>query len=449
MTRSVVRAASLRPLPASLWDSWEMTRAVASSSPGAIIAIARRCHGLRQDELGDMAGFSQSAISRLEAGGNLSYDIRTLRIFQSLLNIPANLLGLADHETTVRRSGPTPARRTLELRRHSPLEGIGLGGDALNAHTLLMVYAPAAIHAAEAGLRGGTARIDGTVARQLLVARRVVADADNWLAPTVVLPVVGELYEFVDELRPLATGRWRREVLHVAALYAEFCAWMHLQTGDLPGANAWTMRAMQQAQTIENRDLVCYTYRRMSQIAQLEGDQDRAIGLARAATREKGVAPQPHAMALQQEARTYAWVGAERECLRALDKAHKLVDDIAPHRGEEYQLASWFGAHDVVMERAACCVELGRPHEALALHEQGKWDWSPHCRWGLGVHLGRMAIAHAKVGDLEQAAAVGSDALALLRDTGSLLITSELRRLNQWATTPAIATIVDALDQTA
>src|SRR5215469_10473423 len=86
----------LPALPASLWHSWEVRAAVAAGAPGTVVAIARRAHGLRQDELGALAGFSQSAISRLESGSNLAYDTRILRTLQRLLGIPPRLLGLAD-----------------------------------------------------------------------------------------------------------------------------------------------------------------------------------------------------------------------------------------------------------------------------------------------------------------------------------------------------------------
>jgi transcriptional regulator with XRE-family HTH domain len=85
----------LRRLPAATWESREIGEAVAHDCPGAVIAAARRAHGLRQDQLGELAGFSQSAISRLEAGSNIAYDLRALRILQRLLGIPAHLLGVA------------------------------------------------------------------------------------------------------------------------------------------------------------------------------------------------------------------------------------------------------------------------------------------------------------------------------------------------------------------
>src|SRR2546423_6117704 len=84
----------LDPLPAPVWNSWEM-REAADDHPGAVIAAARRAHGLSQAQLGGLAGFSQSAISRIEAGGNLAFDLRMLRVFHRLLGIPPHLLGLS------------------------------------------------------------------------------------------------------------------------------------------------------------------------------------------------------------------------------------------------------------------------------------------------------------------------------------------------------------------
>jgi len=415
MTPSAGPERVLFPLPPAMWDSWEMRRARAES-PGAVIALARRSYGLRQDELGTMAGFSQSAISRLESGGNLAFDTRVLRIFQSLLGIPAPVLGIADPEV-----------------EPGPLEAPGHG---LDTDVLLMLCAPGAV---------SRAPVDADLVHQLLVARRVVNDLDDWIACGELLATVRRLYELVDGLRSPAGGVWREHVLNVAALYAEFCAWLHLETGDLAGASSWTTRALQQAQAVDDRDLVAYAYRRMSQLAQIEGDDERALGLARAATRESGVGPQTHAMALQQEARSYARLGDEQRCLATLDKAYTLVEGVPQGRSEEYRLASWFSVQHVDMERAACCVELGRLTEALELHRTGLPHWSPNCRWALGVHFGKVALAHARLGDFDQAAAAGAQALALANGTGCQLIITELRRLRRWAHTPAIVGIVDAL----
>ncbi|MGW6936212.1 helix-turn-helix domain-containing protein [Lentzea sp. NPDC054927] len=411
-------------IPASLWASWEVRQAVLHSSPGTVIAIARRARGLRQDQLGELAGFSQSAISRLESGGNLAYDVRVLRIFQRLLSIPAHLLGLTEDEAGLRPARPITV-----------LDG------ALDGHALLLACAPAAFYA------GRSHAIDEEVTRQLLVLRRVINDADSWCASASLLPSVRQLYEFVDRLRPLAKNHHRAQILDIAALFAEFCGWLHLQQGDLNGASWWTERAMQQALAAEDPGLVAYCYRRLSMIAEFEDDDDRVIGLARAAAREQGISPQIKAMALQQQAQGHARTGDERACLNALDEAQQLVDGVQPERTAEYRLGNWFRTRHVELQRAAVCVELGRTTEAQARYQKLLTGSRPTCRWLLGVHLAKLAYAHASGGEFEQASIAGSEALALASSSGSALITRELRKLGPWARIPEVAGIFHAIGQ--
>jgi hypothetical protein len=59
----VVPLSPLPSLPRSVWESHEVREAARTRSPGAVVAIARRAHGLRQDELGSLAGFSQPTCS--------------------------------------------------------------------------------------------------------------------------------------------------------------------------------------------------------------------------------------------------------------------------------------------------------------------------------------------------------------------------------------------------
>ncbi|MEU0878449.1 helix-turn-helix transcriptional regulator [Lentzea sp. NPDC005914] len=415
-------------IPASLWASWEVRQAVLHSSPGTVIAIARRARGLRQDQLGEQAGFSQSAISRLESGGNLAYDMRVLRIFQRLLSIPAHLLGLTEEDTGLKPTRPQP--------------GITVLDGALDGHALLIACAPAAFHAGRGRHR---APIDDEVIGQLLVLRRVINDADSWCASSSLLPSVRQLYEFVDRLRPLARDHRRAQILDVAALFAEFSGWLHLQQGDLGGASWWTERAMQQALAAEDPNLVAYCYRRLSMIAEFEDDDDRVIGLARAATREPDTTPQIKAMALQQQAQGHARTGDELAALKALDEAQRLVEGVQPERTPEYRLGNWFRTRHVELQRAAVCVDLGRTAEAQSYYQKLLSNGRPTCRWLLGVHLAKLAYAHATTGEFEQAGIAGSEALALASSSGSVLITRELRRLKPWSRVPSVAGIFHAL----
>src|SRR5205814_2514320 len=82
--------------------------------------------------------------------------------------------------------------------------------------------------------------IDPDIVHRLLVVRRLLNDSDNWLGPRHLATVVRDLYELIDRVRRSASGDLRRQLLDVAALYAEFCGWLPQEAGDLRGGLEWT-----------------------------------------------------------------------------------------------------------------------------------------------------------------------------------------------------------------
>src|SRR6266568_4895998 len=375
-------------------------------APGTVVAIARRAHGLRQDELGALAGFSQSAISRLESGSNLAYDLRILRTLHKLLGIPPRLLGLAE-ETPAEPVGRVPAL-------------FGVPDHLVGADSV----AP-------------------ELASHLLITRRIVNDADNWRTSVPLTPAVRQLYQLADRLRRSARGALRRDMLRIAALYAEFFGWLREEQGDLAAAGQWTARALEQGQAADDRDIVAYAFVRMSQLAEVDGDADRVIGLARAAQREQGVTERVRAVALQQEARGYARAGNEAACLSRLDQVVTLVDEFAPLAGDEYEIGYCYTRHHADLQRAACLLALDRPHDAIRQYQESRPTWSFVCHWEQGVHAAKLAFAYARCGELEQAAAVGYEALEMAGAADSELVRTELRRLREWADVPAIAELTE------
>lgn len=334
----VVPDGPLPVLPPSTWESQAVRDAVAADSPGAVIAIARKAHGLRQDELGTLAGFSQSAISRLESGSNIAYDLRVLRTLQRLLGVPAHLLGLTD--------------RTVPIRSGDLV--VGMEGKAL------MTLCASAVFNADN---------DDDAVSQLLVLRRIVNDAHNWRATGALLPAVRSMYDFIDVLRRNARGDVRRRLLGTGAMYAEFYGWLHEEIGDLRGAGAWTSRALEQGQAADDRDVVAYCYVRLSQLAEADGDDDRVIGLARAAQRETGVSPVVRAMALRQEARGLARAGQDA-CMARFDLAQALVLEVRPPRSDEYSIGYCFTDLHVQLQRAASLVDLADHRRAIDVYTQ-------------------------------------------------------------------------------
>lgn len=388
-----------------------MRYAIAAESPGAVVAVARKAHGLRQDELGTLAGFSQSAISRLEAGSNIAYDMRVLRTLQRLLGIPAHLLGLTD--------------RTLPVRSADVV--MGVEGKALMALCASAAFGPT----------GGGVLADDAV-NQLLVLRRIVNDAHNWRGTGALIPAVRNIYDFIDVLRRNARGDVRRRLLGTAAMYAEFYGWLHEEIGDLRSAGVWTSRALEQGQAADDRDVVAYCYVRMSQLAEVDGDDDRVIGLARAAQRETGLSPMVRAMAVRQEARGLARAGQDA-CMPRFDLSHSLVLSAERPQSDEYSIGYCFTELHVLMQRAASMIDLADHRRAIDAYTNLMPRWGAICQWEQGVHTAKLAYAHAASGDVEQAVDLGFAALDLARVTGSRLIVNELDKLGSWAQLPAIA----------
>ncbi|QFZ22393.1 helix-turn-helix domain-containing protein [Saccharothrix syringae] len=422
---SVFTTGPLPPLPPSLWEGREVREAVRNQSPGAVVAVARRAHGLRQDELGALAGFSQSAISRLESGSNIAYDVRVLRPLQRLLGIPAHLLGLA--EETV----PVEARR---LRRSVPgfpdgVDGlVGVDVDALMALTRAAVF--------DSG-PGGPVNPDAM--SRLMVLRRVLNEAHDRRGSSPLMPTVRAMYEFVDALRRSARGEQRRELLGIAATYAEFFGWLHEESDDPRGARRWTVRALEQGQAADDRDVVAYAYVRMSRLAEADGDVDRVLGLARAASREPDLSPVVRAIALGQEARGLALAG-DQACMDRLDRAAAEYARGEAPTGDEYRIGYCFTADHIEVERAACWLELGEPGRAIRVYEEVQQRlWRRMCLWEQGVHLAKLAHAHAMAGEAEQAVSLAYDALDAARATRSAQVLQELGRLGPWEGAPEVA----------
>jgi transcriptional regulator with XRE-family HTH domain len=421
----------LPALPPSFWNSWQV-REAAATSPGAVVAIARRAHGLHQGELGARAGFSQSTISRLEAGGNLAYDMRVLRALQRLLGVPPFLLGLADRGV----NDPISVEQVMAA---------SLAPASLTVHDICPAATAYAVgQAGEAQLTG--VPIGPAIVTHLLVARRMINDAGNWRRTGALLLATRQLYDIADGLRRAAPrGKVRRRLMFVSAAYAELCGWLHDRSGDPHKAEHWTAKALQQAQAADDRDLVAYAYTRMSALAEGEGDIDRVIGLAVAAQREAGINPRVRAYALHQQARGLARRGEEVACLSAMDEAFDLVEREEAEQSEEYVVGYWVNKYHVETERAGRLLDLGRITAGLDAYERVRAHWSQICPWLQAAHLANIAIAHADLGDLDAAAATGFDALLLANSTGSPSVVNDLRRLERWSDSRSIAQLSEAL----
>ncbi|HLK42087.1 MAG TPA: helix-turn-helix transcriptional regulator [Thermoleophilia bacterium] len=428
----------LRALPPQFWNSWDVQQAALGGSPGEVIALARQAHGLSQGELGALAGFSQSAISRLEAGGNLGFDIRVLRSLARLLGIPPRLLGLAD-ESSVPQFGAQALFPGAD--RLAELAGLSRPAFPIDNKSVVNVYMAAAFGgpSTKPGWAEAEDRpIDPDIMHRLMVVRRLVNEADAELGPAFVTPAVAALYRLVDHLHRGAAGGMRRRMLDIAASYAEFHGWLCQQLGDLHGAVAWTRRALQQAEAADHPELVAYVRVRLAQFAEAGQDGEQVVGMARAARREPGLSPQVQAIALHQEARGHALAGNVGACMQKLDEARTVALPETAQWGDEYRVGCFYDQTHLLTQQSACLLDLGRARDAIASYGD-RHGSELLCRWQRAVHTAKLARAYALCGEVDRAAALGSKAAELGDGIGSALVQQELSKLDAWCPDLAIS----------
>jgi len=243
---------------------------------------------------------------------------------------------------------------------------------------------------------------------------------DNLLGPRYALGGVRQQLSVIEILLRTVRPPARHQVLQLAAMYAESAAWLHEDSGDLPGSRYWTGRSMEWALEAGDRLMMSWVLYRRGEHAAAAGDGAAVAGLAAAARREGGDLPNPMAAAiLQQEAHAHALDGAEAACLAALDQAHERAassDDPGDASGGH---GSFCTPAYVQMQRGRCWLRLGRPANAVAALEDAIKALPPVYRRDRGVGLSALAAACAALGEPGEAATVAAQALDVARDAGS------------------------------
>lgn len=148
-----------------------------------------------------------------------------------------------------------------------------------------------------------------------------------------------------------------------------------------------------------------------------------AIGLARAAQRQRELTVHVRALAVLYEALGHALAGDAYNCEQRLDEAHQLV---AP---DGHIDVTWdgLGRHyatrtTVLAGEARCRLWLGQAAKAVDAANASLAEWPARRRRGGGLQRAGLAIACAAAGQTERAADEGLKALAVARETRSIRI---------------------------
>jgi tetratricopeptide (TPR) repeat protein len=311
------------------------------------------------------------------------------------------------------------------LYKTSPEE---LGFRPMNRREFL--WSAATVGAATLALPGPILRRVDPEAPALL--RSLLGDytrADNLLGPGHLLSLMSLHLDFIAELTAAASGDLRSELFKVRAWYAEFAGWLYQDAGNQRAADYWSDRALEWATTADDHLLTSYVLMRNSNQASGVGDAARTLDLAEAALHKPDrLTPRARALALRQTAHGHALAGDAAKCARALEAAAEEAARREDHGDEERLLTGYCTPTYVEMEAADCWMTLGQPDKAIAIFEHGLAAWPPEYQRDRGVHLARLAVAHAANRDPEQACAVAREALTIAANTGSGRAITELRR---------------------
>ncbi|GAA2360056.1 hypothetical protein GCM10010246_57850 [Streptomyces cuspidosporus] len=281
--------------------------------------------------------------------------------------------------------------------------------------------------------------------RHLLVT---LVQSDGLYGPHSAISAVHDHLTVIEQqLLPAATGALRRRILETASEWAEFAGRLYEDLGH-PGKGLWwSDRAMEWAQEADEPVRQAFILMRKSQLSAGLRQQQRVVGLAAAALRVRGDVPaRIRASARLQEAHGHAIVGEESDALRALDSAEALVGGDGAVTD---QLGGYCNSSYVEAQRATCYLRLGKPAEALAAFQRALNSWPDTYQRERGLHLARLAGAHAANRSPDAACATAMEAVEITRETESRRTTAELRRvvtsLAPWRRTEMVQRLTEAI----
>jgi tetratricopeptide (TPR) repeat protein len=276
------------------------------------------------------------------------------------------------------------------------------------------------------------------------------AKIDNLLGPAHLLALMSLHLDFIGKLLNVASGKLQAELFTVGACYAEFAGWLYQDAGNVRASAYWSDRALDWAQAADNDLMTSYVLMRKSNQASGVGDAARTLDLAQAALRKNDrLTPRARALALRQEAHGYALTGDPTECARTLEAAGEQAALREDHGDEERALTGYCTPTYIEMEAADCWMTLKQPDKAITIFEHGLAAWPAEYLRDRGVHLARLAVAHAANHEPDQACSVAREALTIATSTASGRAITELRRLpgqlSAWRGLPAVADLREAL----
>jgi tetratricopeptide (TPR) repeat protein len=335
-------------------------------------------------------------------------------------------------------------------RRGFLLSGVGAAASAISGPTVAQGRSAARLVA-----RAGAT--SGSPFERFEAMRKVLMDCDNLFGPTQVIKLTREQLAIVGNFRKNAQGKDRGDLLDVEIQFADLLSWLYQDSGDRHNAQYWLGRALDLSHILGDNGTVAFILARKSQLAGQFQDGAEAIEVAEAAMRYNAPNRLSTIIATIYAAHGYALRGEKDASLRAYNRAHELLADVADER------ATWYGKFlnpaYVEVQRAHSLSVGGDYRQAAGAFQAALDTLSESYFRDRGVYLARKALAHAgaastRENDAEEHAIVAADsgleALAIAMETRSGRIDAELTRVDNslalWHQLPRVSEFRETLN---
>ena len=378
----------------------------------------RRCEaGLSLGEFAQRVHYSKSHLSKIETGAKRA-GIDLARRCDAQLGANGELAALVEVAPALRGAGETEAAGASQADTDVPEE----------PH----------LWWADEGDQVGTFRL----------LFRDLRNLGQSLGSRQMVPLMHAHVDTLEQLARRSSGSVRKELLTLAARFAEFTGWMYQECGDDAAAQRLTERAVPLAVAGGDLDMVGFAPVRKAEIALYRHDAVAAVELAQSAQATSTNA-RIRALAAHTEAQGHAIAGDEVQWRRALDRAQSFMDQhIADSTSQPV-----YGSSNIIdlgaLARGWCLQEAGRSAEAAAILAAEFARVPPkaeRARARVGI---RLALAYATMRELELAVAVAEPILHTLPRIDSATIRFDLkqlaRTLHRWPAEPVVRRIMPAL----
>ncbi|MFI7438050.1 helix-turn-helix domain-containing protein [Micromonospora haikouensis] len=271
--------------------------------------------------------------------------------------------------------------------------------------------------------------VDPVLALHWTEMLRLLAVSHNMFGSRQVYDVVCRESAVIRRYRHEAIEDVKSRLLAVEARWAEFGSWTADNLGDATAATHWLDQALGLARKAGDKRLAAYVLMRQAQQAADRLDGVQAAALAATAETLVSLTDRDRALCLIRQAQGHALRGDGTRSLAAINAAHRLIDRAADVGADD---ADTIGRHCTLAYLRAyegyCLLRLGQVDAAARTLEEVLSGWPADYRQDEALTRAWLALTHVAAGQLAEAGAEGSRALALTAATSSA---RAMRTLNQ------------------